>query len=233
MFPYRRIFRRRNTFLAVIHVQDEAQTLRNARIAFGEGADGIFLINHSVSEEKLSLCYEAVRGEFQKEWIGINWLSLSPLEGLSMMKPSMNGIWVDNAGVYEDMRGTADARIFSDQCCEWENKNNTEILIFGGVAFKYQERVQNLERAARLALPYIDVITTSGDGTGIAADIEKIRTMKNATDDYPLAIASGITPENVQQYMEHADCFLVATGISDSHTELNPARVRKLAKALS
>jgi predicted TIM-barrel enzyme len=44
----------------------------------------------------------------------------------------------------------------------------------------------------------------------------------------PLAIASGITPENVGDYLDVADCFLVATGISRSFTELEPSRVRRL-----
>ena len=106
-------------------------------------------------------------------------------------------------------------------------------LYFGGVAFKYQGDTENPARAAELAVPFVDVITTSGDGTGIAADVEKIQLMKEAIGDHPLAIASGITPENVEEYIPYADCFLVATGVSNSHTELNPDRVRKLAQILS
>ncbi len=75
-------------------------------------------------------------------------------------------------------------------------------------------------------------MTTSGPGTGEAADIDKIRTMKSALGDHPLAIASGITPENVHEYLPYTDCFLVATGVSDSHTELNRAKVRALARKL-
>jgi predicted TIM-barrel enzyme len=48
-----------------------------------------------------------------------------------------------------------------------------------------------------------------------------------------LAIASGITVQNVDRYLEWADCFLVATGISDSHTELNPSKVRALLERIS
>src|SRR5262245_19066696 len=75
---------------------------------------------------------------------------------------------------------------------------------------------------------YMDVVTTSGPGTGHAADTNKIWRMKLALGDTPLAIASGITPENVGNYLPHADSFLVATGISHSFTELDPSRVRAL-----
>lgn len=52
--------------------------------------------------------------------------------------------------------------------------------------------------------------------------------MKAAVGDFPLAIASGITPENVGEYLPWCDCFLVATGISCSFEELDPERVRAL-----
>jgi predicted TIM-barrel enzyme len=58
--------------------------------------------------------------------------------------------------------------------------------------------------------------------------VEKIARMKEAIGTHPLAIASGITPENVEQYLPIANCFLVATGISSDFTTLDPSRVRDL-----
>jgi uncharacterized protein len=74
----------------------------------------------------------------------------------------------------------------------------------------------------------MDVVTTSGAGTGQAAHLEKISAMKAALGDLPLAIASGITPENVRDYLPISDCYLVATGLGDSFEELNPDRVAAL-----
>jgi predicted TIM-barrel enzyme len=78
----------------------------------------------------------------------------------------------------------------------------------------------------------MDVVTTSGPGTGHAAEVEKIRRMKQALADAPLAIASGIAPENVGHYLPYADAFLVATGISRSFTELDATRVRLLVECV-
>jgi hypothetical protein len=61
--------------------------------------------------------------------------------------------------------------------------------------------------------------------------VEKIREMKEAIADRPLAMVSGIS-ENVVQYVPYPDCFWVETGISDSHAVLNPARVRAFAHLL-
>ena len=98
------------------------------------------------------------------------------------------------------------------------------------MAFKYQRLIYDLRQAAVKATPYMDVVTTSGPGTGHAAAVAKIRLMKQALGDFPLAIASGVTPENVADYLPYADCFLVATGISRSFEELEPERVKLLVR---
>jgi predicted TIM-barrel enzyme len=94
------------------------------------------------------------------------------------------------------------------------------------VAFKYQREVEDVVQASRTAVDYMDVVTTSGPGTGFAASLDKIRTMKQAIGAFPLAIASGITPENVTDYLPISDCFLVATGIS-KRLDLLDARLTK------
>ena len=67
-----------------------------------------------------------------------------------------------------------------------------------------------------------------GPGTGQAAPVGKVRLMKQAVGDVPLALASGVTPENVTEYLPWIDCAIVATGISYSLEDLDPARVRDL-----
>jgi hypothetical protein len=227
MITFRGIFPRKHTFLAVIHVNGGMQALRNAKIAEHEGADGIFLINHSIPYNSLMECYYEVRKQFPNLWIGLNCLDLGRT-AVDFIPMQTAGLWVDNAGINESIEPITEAQKFA----RTRKKSRWQGLYFGGVAFKYQEEIVDVVKAARLATPFVDVITTSGVGTGKAADIEKIRAMKEVIGDHPLAIASGITPENVDKYMPYADCFLVATGISHSHAELNPIRVRALAKVL-
>ncbi len=107
-------------------------------------------------------------------------------------------------------------------------QSDCRALYFGGVAFKYQRRVQDVQAAARKAMRFMDVVTTSGPGTGQAADISRIRLMKEALGEFPLAIASGISPKNVGAYLPYSDCYLVATGISTDFSHLNPILLRAL-----
>jgi hypothetical protein len=53
-------------------------------------------------------------------------------------------------------------------------------LYFGGLDFKHQKRLFNAEYpfAVQQARKYLDVITTSGPGTGMSADPEKVKKIK-------------------------------------------------------
>lgn len=51
-------------------------------------------------------------------------------------------------------------------------------------------------------------------------------------EQHPLAIASGITATNVEQFTPYADAFLVATGVSSSFHELDEEKMKKLAEIL-
>ena len=60
----------------------------------------------------------------------------------------------------------------------------------------------------------MDVVTTSGRATGAAAHVKKISDMREGCGDAAMALASGVTPENVSQYVSLIDAILVATGVS-------------------
>jgi hypothetical protein len=226
MERFAQVFQHSPVILPVIHVEGLDQTLRNARIAWQAGCDGLFLINHRGDCADLLAIHGAVQAEFPEWWIGVNCLDLSPWQVFEAVDRRVAGVWVDNAGIDE----TAEIQDFAGRVAETRRKSGWSGLYFGGVAFKYQRPVSDLARAAALATDYMDVVTTSGPGTGQPAHLDKIRRMKEAIGHFPLAIASGISPQNVGRYLGIADCFLVATGISRSWTELDPGRVADLVQ---
>ncbi len=108
-------------------------------------------------------------------------------------------------------------------------------LYFGGVAFKCQRPVadKHLGTAASLATHFMDVVTTSGRGTGIAASTKKIADMRTGCGGVAMALASGITPTNASEYASLVDCFMVATGISQpgDFYNLDPLQLRALMES--
>lgn len=214
---FRSVFTNRFVLLPVIHVECQSQAIRNSRLARDLGCDGVFLINHAVTQQELLDIHAAVRTALPDFWVGVNCLGLDHPIPL-FVDQRLSGIWVDSAGIDERKSDQTYAKWIDSarQQQHWPG------LYFGGVAFKYQRPVSDVGTAARMAMGYMDVVTTSGPGTGAAADVKKMAQMRTALGDFPLAIASGVTPENVEQYLPFVDCLLVATGISRSFSELDP-----------
>jgi hypothetical protein len=215
--------------LVVVHAETGEQVLRNVDRALSAGADGVFLINHTITDEALVEHYLATREWFAEAWIGLSFMRLSAMDSLRLVPLDASGLWVSDAGIHEtggqptEVVGFADAR----RAVGWQG------LYFGGVAFKHQRPVTDPSAAAMAAAPFVDVITTSGSATGSAAPAEKIAAMKAAVGRHPLALASGVSPENFDLYRPHVDFVLAASSVSDSETELSPRRLAELVSAMA
>ena len=213
MNKIRERFGDRRVLLPVVHCIHEAQVRLAADVAMENGADGVFLINqgpmhaHEVA---------SIAGKLRKDvaFVGINRLGDTLMATADVTRFSLDAVWSDYCDVPSDMRGRA-----------W--------LFFGGVAFKYQPAVSDVGLAAFEAVrDGVDVVTTSGPATGSPPTVEKLAAMRAAIGDHALAVASGVTPENVEPFLAHVDAFLVASGIEQSFGVFDPARVRELAQAV-
>lgn len=218
----------------VIHVLDAAQALSNLEKVAAAGCPGAFLINHDFPVEPFLPILRDVRAAAPDMWLGVNFLA----------QPGQNAFPILGAleaeGAFFDAYWADDARIDERETVQKEGEEITRIrresgwsgLYFGGVAFKKQRPVPEdaYAYAARISVPYMDVVTTSGVATGHEADTGKVRTFRNAIGDAPLALASGITPENAENYCVDVNCFLVATGINfdGDFYNIDPARLSAL-----
>ena len=105
-------------------------------------------------------------------------------------------------------------------------------LYIGGTAFKKQREVDPsmYGYSARLAANHMDVIVTSGIATGHAVDLKKINIFRQNCGETTLAVASGINPENVNEYIKNVDLFMVATGINFNNDfyNIDPNKLNKL-----
>ncbi len=219
---YRGFFSAKHTVFPVIHAASVAQVLRNVNVARNAGADGAFVINHgSLTACDLFRWYRVARAEFPRFWLGINCLDLSASVSFALLGLETAGVWVD------DLLSSAEDVRLIDKVCEVQRAFPARGVYFGGTAFKYQRPVTDIAGAAQVAMQHTDVVVTSGDATGQPPTVEKVRCMKTAIGDFPLAIASGMTPDNVSDFLPYADCFLVATGVSLSFNELDPHKLSR------
>jgi predicted TIM-barrel enzyme len=227
------VFGRPRVLLPVVHPVSRDRALAAVEVAVNAGADGVFLIDQGLDERAVLTLIREVRGRFPSLWIGVNLLTRAPADALAFALDGggrIDGIWSDNAGIDEHAAHQARANAFVEarQRLGWKG------LYFGGVAFKYQREVAraDLGLAAAIAGEYMDVICTSGPGTGRAADPDKPRAMREGARGTALALASGVTTANVHEYLPYVDAYLVGTGIERELGVLDPDETKRLAAAI-
>lgn len=219
--------------LPVVHPVGRREALEAVHIARSLGLKGVFLIDQIMHEGDVLALVREIRDRHHGLWVGVNLLTRSPAEALVTAPGgcgTIDGLWSDNAGV--DARGVeqpvAGAFVTARREVSWDG------LYFGGVAFKYQRPIarDDLGRVASMAPAYMDVVCTSGTGTGVAADIDKVRGLHGGLGGHALALASGITAQNVHDYLPYVQVFLVGTGIETRLGVLDPKKIESLLRAM-
>jgi uncharacterized protein len=221
--------------LPVIHVLDTPRTLENVRILVGEGAAGCFLINHDFGVEPFEPIIKDVRAAFPSLWMGLNFLAVTGRDAFPVLGALQDdGYMIDGYGADDAcIDEAADVQAEANEIDRVRAASGWSGFYFGGTAFKKQREVAaaDHEVSARKACAHMDVITTSGVATGKEADLAKIAAFRAGIGDRPLALASGITPDNAARYHD-VDCFMVATGINHDGNfyDIDPARLKRLMR---
>jgi len=221
-----RIFNLPRVLLPVIHPVSEAAAMASLHRVVEAGCRGVFLINQGMDAPAVLSLARQAKKEYPWIWVGLNLLGHSLEWSYGIINASqLDGMWADNTEVTQaGISGLFD---------HISNRPGYSTL-FGGVAFKYQTPVafEDLRRTAQLASVYVDVVTTSGPGTGQAADLNKIKEMKLGVGSKALGLASGVTLENVELYKPYVSAFLVGTGIEQSLGVIDLAKATELRRAI-
>ena len=246
--------------LPVIHVMRPAsydkvdaevweQIESNIKIVRDCGLHGVFLINHGFRGDSLVPYLRKARKQYPSLFIGVNFLGAmgSGVEVLKAYKlfDVVSGLWADNGGIREGVAATSamrSAQLMKDQ--HWSG------LYFGGVDFKGQKQISRhyaesdedyVKQVAKLSSAACEagvmhVVCTSGKGTGRAAPLDKMKAFRQGRDEVldkcsaRLAVASGVTPDNVASYLPFVDAILVATGVSSDFHHFSLDKMEALAK---
>jgi len=209
----------------VIHYLDMKTTLANAAIAVNSGCAGVFLIHMNGQDTLLTPALIELRKLYPDLFIGINRLSCNAAESVELnLACKADATWVDNCGILNGQMSPLTNDINRALA------NSDQHKVFGAVAFKYQREDFNPPASAKLALSLEFIPTTSGPGTGHAPDLSKIKSMADVVERENLAIASGITPENITEFLPYCAHFLVSTGISKTFYEFDSEKVASLVR---
>lgn len=222
-------------FIVVIHVRNEKQTVIDSITALANGAGGIFLINHMSDYNHLLQCYNSVREvlPYDSAFIGLNFLDLKAEEAVNILPQDADALWCDNVYINTTDTDVTKRLDLMERCIKAGEGQSWRM--FASFAFKYQKPEPNVKLAAELTASVYSVAVTSGNATGKSADVEKIRQCMfgSMSREGKLAIASGITHENICNYLEYVNCFMVATGVSDENDNLVPEKIKTLSRMIN
>lgn len=206
---------------AVIHARGQAEAYANADLAIQCGCDGVFFISHGELSSESIVDIARNYGNLLAH-VGVNLLGTQVtdiVENVSCGKIHM--LWSDYTPT------DAEHQIFEAK----RKEQSFPFIFYGGIAFKYQPQPKDLFAAAYQARETVDVLTTSGVGTGLAPDLEKLATLAEGFGK-KIAVASGVTPENVVSMLPYVDHFLVATGISSNFHTIDEDKCKALVDAI-
>ena len=209
---------------AVIHSRERSEAHSNAELAIKCGMDGVFFISHGdLMPEAIIHIAEAFKKEYPDAMVGVNLLGENLQQALSAVNEStLDMVWTDESPSENDIRVIKGFRDFGF----WKKKTKW----YGGVAFKYQPQPDDLTVAAKEAIGVIDVLTTSGVGTGRAPDIEKLKTLAEGFGQR-VAVASGASADNIEAMLPYVGDFLIATSIGKDFYNLDEEKCLAVVKA--
>lgn len=215
--------------MAVIHHRDDPTTLANAALAAAAGCAGVLLIHMQGHDDLIDGPAVAIKRAYPELLVGTNRLTAHPCAAIRRdVELGLDATWCDNPGVYS--HGVEPLAHEISTLLAEVRESRPDHLYFGSVAFKTQLLDPDPPRAAVLAAELGWIATTSGVATGSAPDPDKLRSMKATLGHDPLAVASGVDPDNVAVLGPHLDWILVATGVSRDFYSFDPVKLGLLVQ---
>lgn len=212
--------------IPVIHHIEEDLSFHQAMIAKNSGADAIFLISHYNKDSELPNLAVKIKKNLDIN-VGLNLLNTNPFESFDIcIKNNIDMLWLDNAGVHSINPNKTRMQMLQKNLETCPN-----FKLFAGVAFKYQQDEPNPGTAAIMALEHGFIPTTSGQATGSPPTLDKIISMFNRVGPH-LAVASGMTPENIFEYKKYLKYVLVSTGVSQDEFRFNESKLNQFIRTV-
>lgn len=201
----------------------------NAKKCADAGVRKVMFISHSMDTDATLRASERAQSAYGL-WCGVNLLGLNPDDAVVAFDRDggPDALWLDGVPSPEFLDFAE--RIPSSS---WSPR---PVTFFVGVGFKYQKRgFATLEDEVSAMRPVFDrkgfVSTTSGEATGKAATRSKVEIVSKGSS--LVALASGVTAENLPLYDGLIDYALVASSITGPGEIIEQHKLEELLSVAS
>lgn len=99
------------------------------------------------------------------------------------------------------------------------SRNIFEIIVIGGVRFKYQPYLsgRSLKEDLEIGMQRCDGIVVTGSGTGLETPLDKIKRFREVIGNFPLIIGAGLTVENCIKNLSIGNAAIVGSYVKENH----------------
>ncbi len=229
------VFGRKNKILLPVlscHNENQFKNNINNLISYynDKKIGGLWLMTTNTEIKVIIEVIKWVRENYKNLWIGVNLIGENIINVLQFIKNNNpDGIWVDNSYIKKNCNFDI-PNLILDQFDKLKWKG----LYFGGVMFKYQNNDNTDIETLKEVHKYMDVLTTSGNGTGISIDIDKLNYIHDNSKDHILtAVASGINSNNIKFIKDKCDIFIVRTSLVNDNNDIILEKLDDLINALN
>lgn len=100
-------------------------------------------------------------------------------------------------------------------------KQSCSAAVLGGVRFKYQpvQSGRSLREDLLLGTQRCDAIVVTGEGTGVATPLEKVKAFRWELNGFPLIIGAGVIPAALKDSLALADGLIVGSWFKNGHMD--------------
>lgn len=190
---------------------------------------GIFIISTNVDIETITNIYNKTKNKYNDLWIGVNLVGENIFKVFNFIKlNNPDGIWIDNSYLFHiEKLGYAELILNQFEKYNWNG------LYFGGYMFKYQRNCNTYDnQLIKLLNQYLDILTTSGDGTNIEISDEKLNYIFNESVQVPIAISSGVNSSNLEKHVEKCNVIIMRSSIVDSDDNIDREKLDEICNKL-
>lgn len=218
--------------IGMLHLRGDGSEdrLENAKreidILYGCGVDAVLAENYFGSTKDVEAVLAYLQEAYPDRIYGVNILGNEDLAFALARKYGADFLQIDS--VCGHLPPKEDA-VFAEKLARL--REEAEVLVLGGVRFKYQPYLsgRTLQEDLALGMQRCDAIVVTGSGTGIATKMDKILSFREIQKDFPLIVGAGLTSDTCREQLSCADGAIVGSWFKEggsAYNRIDAARVK-------
>jgi uncharacterized protein len=193
----------------LIQVVNSEQAARNVSRARAGGADGVIFLSHDLRGSDLVEVFREVKNDNPEFNMGMNLLGMS-CHVASLLSEGTDLLWMDGYP---------------------KRDLGLDIPVLASVTLRDRELRKTLSEEVKTVSQFADSLVVCGARTGSVPFVGRVRTLSALTPK-PLCVASGLTSDNVIQFLPYVEYLLVGAGVSDSFSEVNVQKIKDFVRTV-